>query len=109
MIKKIKTVEYKGKVYQVGSLYQLVSGDLVYLKGLKHNGLEVSFVKENGIFRVSELFETSITCGTVTDAPVRLVVGQAYQFIYTDETFMGIYDEDGEYYGNFVKLVSAQK
>ena len=105
---KLDTVEYKGKVYQIGAVYEFsVAG--VYWYRLELVGIdepsECPFESGGGNYAL--IRELKAPVGTITDVPVKLADGKAYIFDHKDKGLSeGIYDDNGECF--WVKCTPCQ-
>ena len=96
---EIKTVEHGGFVYQLNHLYAGTFGEQVILLGKSDNncllvskvGSEIQYLTHG----LDPYTPPSIALGTVKEV-MKLKVGQAYQFTFEGNKFMGILDEDGD-------------
>jgi len=85
----MKTIEHKGKVYQVGAVYEFSDDGKMWRLGV----LEGTQPKSNYPYRTYsghgyKLIRTcEVKVGTITEAPVKLIDGECYQFTgrYDDE------------------------
>ena len=79
----MKTIEYKGKVYQVGAIYEFSDGGKAWfvdtLKDVYQDGYIYTYKTRSGInFKFIRACEAKT--GTVEDAPTELIDGECYQF-----------------------------
>ncbi len=97
----MKTVNHKGKVYQVDALYVGACNSLIQLKEIR-NGEFIGVDSSGNSYRDEWLAPvtdspvfTSTTLGTVIKQPITLEDGKAYQFTNVEGNVIhGIYDED---------------
>jgi len=81
----MKTINHEGKIYQVGAVYEFSDDGKDWCVGV----LEGTQPKSNYPYRLffSHGYKLIRTCevkvGTITEAPVKLIDGECYQFTNT--------------------------
>ena len=88
-----KTEIKDGKVYEIGKLYFFYDGDdekycLHVLEGI--TGGSRPFLSKNG-HSYKYCKEVSSISGTITDAPIELMDGNAYMFEFEGNEMVGVY------------------
>jgi hypothetical protein len=88
---EIKTVTYKGKVYQLGGVYEFSDkgrdwalDELLYLD----EGKDLPFCTREYEWQL--IREASYSMGTITPAPIELIDGAAYMFDYAGRQLIGL-------------------
>jgi len=81
----MKTIKRKGKVYQVGAVYEFSDDGKVWYKDtLKDIHQDMSDQICVGLWRNYNFIRVcEVKAGTITEAPVELIDGECYQ--YTDQ------------------------
>ena len=84
----MKTIEHKGNVYQKGTVYEFSDDDgetwcVDTLEGIYPESNH-PYKTRSGDYRLIRVYEASL--GTITEAPVKLIDGECYQ--YTDRRGM---------------------
>ena len=111
-----KTIEYKGKVYEIGKYYLFADSvgcvteclKLVYIVA---NVEGYVFKSKGNCWKTIKELPSSDNFGTITGKPVELVDGAAYIYMHRDKEKVGFYADAhkgfcGEAYGfNLVNLV----
>lgn len=102
-----KTIEYKGKIYEIGECYLFGDDDcdVSYFRKLDSlSGNEEYPFSANGVNWVYiKQLPSSENFGTITQAPVDLIDGSAYMVCFEDNDIIGLFNED-ECTFNFMNL-----
>jgi len=84
----MKTIEHEGRIYQVGAVYEFSDdGKHWYVEVLEdiYQGSAYPYKARSGVYDFIRVCKASL--GTITEAPVKLIDGECYQFTdrYDDE------------------------
>ncbi len=108
----VKTITHDNKAYQIGAVYEFTDSDkdryweLGVLSNYANDAEGVAFQSKVGNktewFKRIRLQQTPI--GTITEAPIQLEDGKAYQFNARGKTFNGIYEK----FHNWLNVMDGQ-